>query len=270
MNTKMIHRRTNSYDKFFSIRNVVLGVSVATALLVLLYTPARNAVTQAVFVVAPGIWKSDGTAIEVKDSFWAVFRTKQSLVEENSYLLSELSRMQAQVLDRNLLAEKVAKLDEALGRAHGDNRVVAEVIAGPRQAAYDTLIIDAGREQGVTVGDEVVYAGSGLVGTVVEVFDSLSKIKLYSTPEEDHLVLAGEDRLPVVAVGRGMGNFTAKVPQGSGLKIGDNIISLEGGFILGTVSFVEEKPAEPFDRIFFRVPFNVAEMHSVEVVKTKQ
>ncbi|OHA79517.1 MAG: hypothetical protein A2747_03695 [Candidatus Yonathbacteria bacterium RIFCSPHIGHO2_01_FULL_44_41] len=265
----MIHRRDNSNNKSISGKNITLAVLVAVSFFILLYAPLRNTITQTVYVIAPTVWGFGDRVTDARDSFFANFRNRDFLVKENEMLLIEVDRMEAQVLDRNLLAEKVTKLEEALGRVRSDNRVVADVVAGPGRSPYDTLVIDAGAEEGINIGDVVVYSGSSIIGEIVETAPASSKVKLYSSPGEEQFVIVGQRNLPVVALGRGMGNFEAKVPQDSVVAVGDSIVSVKGDLIFGTVSSIEEKPAEPFKRLFFRAPFNITEIRSVEVIADK-
>lgn len=263
----MTHRRDNS---FLERKNIALFALVVVSVLALLVTPLRGVLTQGVYTIAPALWNMGDATANVLDSVLVNFKDKNALAQKNNELTALVDRMQAQVLDRNLLAEKVAKLEETLGRAGEDDRVVANVLAGPGRSPYDTLIIDAGADEGVSIGDRVVYAGSGVIGEIVESERASSKVKLYSFPNEEHAVLVGAQAIPATASAHGMGNFEAKVPQNSKVAIGDNVISAKGNLLLGVVSLVEEKPAEPFKRILFRLPFNISEIRSVEVLKIKK
>lgn len=245
---------------------VTLSVFVVIVAFSLLYTPVRAALTQVLYPVASVVWVVGDSVANAFDYVGVNFKEKKSLVYENEILHTEVTRMQAQVLDRNLLNEKVIKLEEALGRTQSDNRVVAYVLAGPRLSPYDILVVDAGEEDGVAIGSAVVYADAGIIGEVVEVSRSSSKVKLYSSPNEEHAVFIGKKHIPATAIGKGMGNFEAKIPQGSAVSTGDNIISVKAGLLLGLVSLVEENSSMPFTRILFRLPFNITEIHSVEVV----
>jgi len=251
-------------------KNIALIALVAISAFALLYTPVRGTLTEMVYAVAPHVWGTADAGSSVWNSFVTNFRDKNSLESENMTLHADVLRMQAQILDRNLLAEKVNNLEAMLGRVQSDNRVAANILAGPGLSPYDTLVVDAGNDQGVAIGNMVVYAGSGVIGEVVETTGASSKIKLYSSPGEEHLVTIGANSIPAKALGKGMGNFETKVPEGSGVALGDNVLSLKGGLILGVVSLIEEKPALPFARVFFRAPFNISEIRSVEIIIDKR
>jgi len=258
-----MHRRDNL---FFKKQNVALVVIVAMSVFVLLFNPVRETFSRVLYAVAPNIWGTRDGIKEIEDGFFANFRIKRSLVYENAKLHEEVARMQVQVLDRNLLVEKVLKLEEALGRVSSDNRVSAKVLSAPGQSPYDILAIDAGSEHGIEVGDYVVYAGSGVVGEIAEVYPLSAKVKLYSSPGEEYTVLIGADAIPVTARGRGMGNFEAKLPKGSVVMAGDMVILPKEDLILGVVGLVEEEQSLPFVNVFFRTAFNIAEIRTVEIV----
>lgn len=261
---KATYRRDNSPVKG---KLLTLGVLVLVSVFVLSYGPVRGAISRAVYSTAPGLWELGGNMGSSWDAFWGEFRLKRSLVHENEILQEEVSRMQAQVLDRNLLEERVHELEEKLGRAGNDDRVTARVLVGPGRTSYDTLIINAGAEQGVQVLDRVVYAGAGVVGTVVEAYPTSSKVSLSSSPGKETMVVIGAQAISVTALGRGMGNFEAKVPHGSLVVVGDTVLIPGEHLMIGVVGAIEEKPAEPFIRVFFRTPFNIAAIRSVEVIK---
>lgn len=269
--TKNLLERKNIALTNQLIRGLVIGFSlVAISAFAILYIPLRSQLTQAVYSVAPSVWRAGEAIDSALGALLTNFKDKNKLVKENEILNKAIATMETKVLDRNLLAEKVAKLEESLGRSRDDDRVVASILVGPGRSPYDTLVIDAGEEEGINAGNIVVYSGSGVIGEVVEATRFSSKIKLYSSPREEHIVTVGPGYIPVLAVGRGMGNFEAKVPQDSKVAVGDNVISVKKGLIFGTVSLIEEKPAEPFMRVLFRMPFNITEIQTVEVIVDKR
>lgn len=274
MNTKMTLHQNNqlaSHQRRVWTRGLVIGfLSVAIGVFVLLYAPLRSVVTNAVYSIAPFVWETGNKTESALGTFLANLKDKDTIVEENEKLNNDISVMEVKVLDRNLLAEKVTMLEEALGRSRNDDRVVASVLVGVGRSPYDTIVIDAGEKEGVIVGNVVVYSGSGVIGEVVETTPYTSKIKLHSSPGEEHRVTIGLYHIPSLAIGRGMGNFEAKVPQNSIVSVGDNILTAKNNLILGTVLLIEEKPEEPVKRIFFRAPFNITEIQNVEVILNKQ
>lgn len=261
-NTKMMQPHINP----FRVKTVTLALVIFVCLFSLLYAPLRTRLSQVVYSAAAPALHAGNSVGSTADSFLTNFRNKQALVYENAMLRAENNRMATQVLDRNLLEERVSKLEELLGRVHSDNRVVADVMSGLGQALYDTLIIDVGSEHGIQNGDFVVYAGAGVIGEISETTAVSSKVKLFSSPGEEYPVLIGSHFIPASAKGKGDGNFEAKVPQGSVVSVGDRVVVSKGDLVLGTVQAVEQKDSAPFATVFFRSSFNPTEVRTVEVV----
>lgn len=258
-----MQRRANS---FTTKRNIVLSAFIFVGLFSLLYTPARLWFTQVVFSAGSAPLVLGNTASGAGNSIFSSFRYKQSLVYENAVLRAENNRMQAQVLDRNLLQERVMKLEEVLGRSRNDNRVVADVVVGIGRSLYDTVILDVGSDHGVQNGDTVVYAGSAMVGQIVEVSATSAKMKFFSSPGEEYSALLGPHSIPATVHGKGNGNFDAKIPENSDLVVGDKVIVPKGNLLLGTISEIEKTQGVPFATVYFRSPFNVTEIRTVEVL----
>lgn len=264
-----IRHRDNRFINrtFFSV--VLICVLVFSILLI---PSIRGTFSRWLYMVAPSFWEwGDTTFAEIR-TFNALVVDKRKIIAENEGLRADLLRMETLVLDRNLLAERIVALEELLSRKGSDNRISAHLLWKPGRALYDVFVVDAGASKGVAKGDRVVYAGSGVVGEVIEVYPTSAKVKLYSSPGEARKVLVGEQEIPAIALGRGMGNFETRVPRGSLLVAGQHVflppfISGEEKLILGVIGVVEEDPEEPFDRILFRVPFNVQEMRFVEIVR---
>lgn len=264
---KATYRRDNSLAKK---KLLTLAVVVLVSVFVLFFSPVRGAISRTVYITAPWMWDMGNNVGISWNAFWGEFSMKRSLVHENEALKEEVARMQAQMLDRNLLEEQVVELEGKLGRIGSDDRVTARVLAGPGRSAYDTLVIDAGSEQGILVDDSVVYAGAGVIGVIAEVYPTSSKVSLLSSPDKETMVTMGKEAIPTTARGRGMGNFESKIPQGSVVAVGDNVLIPGENMILGIVGSVEGKPSEPFMKILFRMPFNLSAVRSVEVIKSKR
>lgn len=248
---------------------VLAGIIIASVF-ILLVPPVRNFFSSVVYSIAPKVWGLGGNTGNFVGSFLGGFHNSNALTIENKNLREQIAQMETQVLDRNLLEEKVAGLEESLGRIHVDNHVSAQVVSGPGKSPYDTLVIDAGTDQGISVNDTVVYVNSGVIGKIFEVYPGSSKVKLSSSPGEEIPVLLGTQAIPCLALGRGMGNFESKVPQGSNLVVGEYVTLPGQSLVLGVIGAIVEKPVEPFVHVFFRTSFNIAKIRSVEVIISKR
>ncbi len=164
------------------------------------------------------------------------FRGMNALLRERDSLKEQLAASKLAVLDRNLLYEENLTLKESMGRSAQPNALLAAVLVRPPESPYDTLIIDAGEDKQVKVGDRVAASGAFLIGTVEAVYATTARIKLYSAPNTSYdAFLRGS--IPIRAEGIGGGSLKASVPHDAEAAAGD-LVTLPG--IEPNLSFVVE------------------------------
>jgi rod shape-determining protein MreC len=200
-----------------------------------------------------------------------VLKSKNSLIAENYLLKEEIKRNENDVILLNLIKKENEDLKGVLGRKiNNSNVILATVLVKPSFSSYDTLIIDVGEKDGVSVGDKVLAEGNVFIGYVSEVYSGTAKIVLYSSPNEKTNVLVGNNNIEKEAVGVGGGNFRLETPREIDIKEGDVVtipsLSLN---IFGIVEKVEYKDADSFQNIFFKNPVNISELKWVEVILSK-
>lgn len=205
--------------------------------------------------------------------FWRVVapvaRVRDSLGDsETRRLRAELASSTAALADRDLLYKEVADLRERLGRADAPQaRVVAAVLQRPPWTAYDTLLIDAGADHGITAGALVSAGGQGLIGRVSEVYAASARVELFSAPGTSYQALLN-GTLPIAVEGQGGGSLRAEVPAGTQVSAGDTVAfpGLLGG-IVAKVSATEAKAGESFIVVYLRLPANPEDLRFVEVLR---
>ncbi len=264
MNMKTTFRHDNKKKKV-----ILFALIILVSIFVLMYGPVRSVISKVVYSVAPGVWRTGGNVSNTTNSFLSGFRNNINLSEENRILREQVSQMEIQILERDFLVEEVIRLEEVLGSRVEVNRVRASVLH-IGQSPYDTIVVDSGIDQGVEVKNLVVGASIGIIGEVTEVYSSSSKIKLFSSQGVETQVIIGGIAIPTVAIGRGMGNFEAKVPQGSNITVGEEVLLFGNSFALGVVGLIEEAQTMPFARVLFRTSFNITELRFVEIIINKK
>jgi cell shape-determining protein MreC len=204
--------------------------------------------------------------------FLAFGNSIKNWIENNSYLLKEKEVL----LKENLnLKEKVKEMEiksltyEAPGKdPEKKDFLYSHILSRPPQSPYDVLIIDAGSEDGIKNGMQVVAYGDILIGYVAEVFQKSGKIKLISFPNEETNAFLFSLNTPVIVAGRGDGNFGIKIPKSIEVNVGEKVVTLgENPFLLGIIDRIEIQSSDPFQNLYFRFPFNLQELKSVAVKK---
>ncbi len=183
--------------------------------------------------------------------------------DESVRPLSENSLIQSLKTENEQLRELLDRHPET------DSRILGVVIARPPKVPYDALLIDIGLDHELETGDEVYAEMDYSIGTIDQVFPKSAVIRLHSAPGEKIDVLIGTSTIPVVAEGRGGGNFYIKVPKNIMISEGDSITASFNGrpVIVGTAEKVESSDGEAFSYVYFRLPVKLNALHYVQIKK---
>ncbi len=215
------------------------------------------------------VWRAPLTGL-----FWSmaapVFSLREALVSQSEVddLRSKLAQTEFKLLDRDALFRENIDLKARLGRTISSSTLLAAIIMRPPQTPYDTLMLGVGSSDGVAVGDPVFASGSAIIGMVSEVYSSVSRVTLFSSPGEVHeaLVFSAGGSIPISLEGQGAGSFIGRLPQGTPLHVGDTILfpNIMPLFV-AEVSYVETLPGESFQTVYMQLPVNPLMLRFVEV-----
>lgn len=163
-----------------------------------------------------------------------------------------------------------AALRQALGRRPdpAERPLLGRVISHPRVSPYDTLVVDLGAANASprpNLGNAVLVDGT-FIGTVSAVGPTTVQIELAAAAGREWPARIGE-KVPIVARGRGAGNFSAEVAAGLAVTPGEpvTLIMNEQTFNLGVVDRTEAQAGGSLETIYFRLPLNLDELDWVEI-----
>ena len=197
------------------------------------------------------------------------FASKNSLYNQNTDLKYKLDEDVAKMANYNSVLAENINLKEILGRKSEQNTLVLAAILGkPNQSLYDTLIIDAGVQQGIKATDRVFAFGNVPIGRVAEVYLYTSKVILFSNSGEKTQVVITSKNIFMEIIGRGGGNFEMILPRDFVVQKGDEAV-LPGitPYVVGIVETIISDPREPFQKALLVSPVNIQELKFVEVEK---
>lgn len=123
-------------------------------------------------------------SIETKKFFNAIEDIK-TLREENQNLNNEVLKLKNQLAIQSEIIEKNQEIAQQLDKAKKlqlESAITATVISRSPNKMLDSIIIDAGTNKGVGVGDAALVDGF-LVGIVVDVGPFSSRIELLTNPK---------------------------------------------------------------------------------------
>jgi cell shape-determining protein MreC len=236
-------------------------VCILILLKVVGYTPFSRLF---VAIGAP-FWNITQSVTDSVSSAISLVHSKQSLVENQNLLESKIAIQNGDIAELTVLRDENATLKEMLGRVPFKRALLSAVLSNPTRTPYDTLVIDAGKELGVVSGAKVSVREM-VVGEIVEVTPTWSRVRLFSSPGEEHPVIIGKTKVTALATGLGAGNFDAKLPRELDVVSGDTVTFPElNKQVVGVVEAIEVTPNDSFQRILFKSPINLTETRFVEV-----
>jgi cell shape-determining protein MreC len=197
----------------------------------------------------------------------AYFAFKSSLSAQNEALLSKVSESEAKMLNYDLLRAENESLKEILGRKKDERKMVlSAILAKPNQSAYDTLVIDAGENEGIKAGNTVFALGDIPIGRVGEVMPDNSKIILFSSAGEKTQAIIGGNNVFYELTGRGGGNFEMILPRDITVQAGEQAV-MPGiyPYVLAKAETTISDPRDPFTKALFVSPVNIQELRFVEI-----
>ena len=200
------------------------------------------------------------------DTLSLAVHSKQSLIKKVTALQSQIDAQQASLTALSTLEKENESLKAELGRGAEVKGTLARVIVPPNHSIYDTIVLDIGIEEGVTIGQNVYAFGSIALGTVSEVLSHTSTVLLYSASGRETAATTTGSDLTVTLIGRGGGEYEVRMPRDISFQEG-GVISQQSLSVhpLATIQKIITDPRDPFQRLLAKVPVNLQTMKWVVV-----
>ncbi len=201
----------------------------------------------------------------------SLFKDKEELVLENTKLKEQLNQNLVIAVEYKSLQEEIMNLRQ-FRLPDKENVLVAKVLKNSGAFNYDTLVLDIGSANlssniKLSLGQKVIISDNVLLGELVEISETVSKAKLYSTPSRKTKVIIGPKNIDAVAEGRGGGNYLVTLPVGLEFKLGDVVRTIIGDdeYIIGVVEKIEKRPEVPFQKLYIKQPINLYNLSFVAI-----
>lgn len=206
--------RRAQYTTFFGYLAAGLGALVGGGLLIASATDSsrfsgvRGAATD---VTAPVAQAAAAGSSEASGFFGAI-GGYFAAGRQNAELRREVKLARVKLVEAQAIAEENKRLKEVLGLTRQDAKpvAVAMMIGSSSSSTRRYATISAGRDEGVTVGMPV-RSPLGLVGRVLEVGGSTSRVLLITDTESVVPVRRASDGVPAFATGRADGTLQLRL-----------------------------------------------------------
>jgi len=178
--------------------------------------------------VARGGKDVSGSVGSVEENIGAYIRAGK----QNRDLRRQLDATRLRLLEAEAIANENRQLKKMLKLRNDSPQtiVVSRLIASSASSARRLATLDAGRNEGVKPG-QPVRAPEGLIGRILDVGPTLSRVLLLADTENVVPIRRARDALPALAVGRADGNLDIRALNTgiSGFKRGDVFVTSGSG-----------------------------------------
>ncbi|MEQ1561567.1 MAG: rod shape-determining protein MreC [Nitrospira sp.] len=217
-----------------------------------------NALRTTSHYFARSLWYVSDTVTKPFKSIGYFFTTKNALVERDLFLEDQLSDLKLKLADYDLVTSENQDLRNQLGRNSVDTRILSRVLSKPPRSPYDTLVIDVGSSQGVTLGNKVYLSGNVIVGLVTSVTPRTSLVRLFSAGDQKQESVLSRTGASFELQGKGGANFTVEVPKDTDVVVGD-VLTYPGisTGVIGSVYSIDTNSQSSFKTVYLRIPINV-------------
>lgn len=262
-------KRSNVHEKKTRVKTAFVVVILVVVFLIHLVFP--KAYGTILSPITSLFWNTESSVLGWFSYMGRIVGSKYNLIKENKRLTDEVAERDASMLLIDALRQENEELKKLGNRSGAGDDVLGVVFSRPPVTSYDTLVIDIGSTDGISVGNKVYALGDALIGDVVEVYAHQSKVSLFSTPGRTMPVLIGSSTVATEALGRGSGNFAVTLPADISVQVGDVILSSDiRPHTFGVIEKIEVDSSDSLQTIFFKAPINIQSIRFVQVDKTRK
>lgn len=252
------HKKMRSAQKLFFI---IVGFFCLVLIFFLIFFRLReNSVNESV-------WRIGLRGQNVANVFAGYLKSKNKLFNENIELRNDLDTARLELLHQSVYQDENKRLKEVLGRKQNEKLILSQILSKPNRSPYDILIIDVGQNDGVLVGQKVLAKGLVPIGTIAEVGNKNSKVKMYSTPGTETEAVFESSGIDITLKGTGSGGFEITIPKDVLVHTGQAILSKEiYSHTIALVSGVASTERDSYKKVLAKSPINIQELSWVQVV----
>ena len=244
---------------------LVIGLFLSLSLLAFILP---NFTRSVLYTISRPLWLMSDSVSESFLGIKGYFSFKNALIKRNSALEEELASLKLKETDYDFISAEIADLKTELGRSGSMSRIYSQVLSKPPRSPYDTLVIDQGITEGISVGNKVYLSGNIVSGVGSWVTAHTSLVELFSSGNQKQEVVLSRTGVSFELKGRGGANFQLEVPKDTDIAIGD-VFEYPGisSSIIGSVYHIDSGSQSSFKIIYVRIPVNVFSAKSVYVEK---
>lgn len=256
-------RDTTSRKKKLAISLVILVILI----ILVSSTPLKRLVAGGLEYAGKPFWSLRNSIMAKMPRVQDYFKTRNRLINENDELRGKVGERNVLLAENLSLKVELEDLKNMFGRKPANSeRMASVVLSRPSDSYFDSIIIDVGRKDGVSIGNKVYSSGITAIGVIQEIYLSTSKVLLFSSNNVRTNVLVGDERIALLATGEGGQNFSVEFPADVDITQNDLIILSDSlGSVIGQIETVRKTPGGLISKALGRSTTNINQLMYVEV-----
>ncbi|HSR65986.1 MAG TPA: rod shape-determining protein MreC [Xanthomonadaceae bacterium] len=205
--------------------------------------------------LAQPVWWLAGLPGRMGDDLRDTATTRDQLARDNKTLRNALMISGARLARLQAAAAENARLRGLLAAAQrgGLDVQLAPILDVDLDPTRQRLVLDAGRRDGIEMGQSVIDAG-GLLGQVVALTPQTATVLLLTDPDHAVPVVVARNGVRLVAYGQGRSDQLRlpNIPISSDVKVGDAVVTsglggrFPAGFPVGTITALQPDESRAF------------------------
>lgn len=226
-------------------------------------------------ILLPIFAKTNDLSIKMGDNY-EFFKNRNDFFEAYRQCRADLANTRVEEANSEILKEENLQLREALDFNEKTKiiQTIARVIGVNIEKTDQTLIIDRGSEEGITVDQPVIVGNGIIVGKIAKAEYGVATVRLINDSQSKiaATVLNGERSLGVVEGGYGLSIKMNFIPRNETVRIGDQIVTsgleknVPRGLLIGTVTAIENETYRPFQAAVLAPGANLNKLSIVSVL----
>lgn len=235
--------------------------------------PIKNSVNWLLSPVQKIFYKSGNQIVNYLSAVFSagnLSREKELLEKQNLELKAQLLRFSELSRENEILKKQ---LNSKLFEKGENNYIFANVVNHSPSNFSQYLLIDKGSREGIEKDAAVIISGSILIGKIVEVYFSTSKVLLINDSSSSVNALTQKNRVSgAIKGGEGGKVYLEMIPQGENIEIGEQIItagfghSFPKGLLIGETEEISTNDVEAFKKARIKPAANLANIETVFVI----
>lgn len=275
----------------FSTRTSIILTIVFISITLLAIPTAREKTLQAVFFVAEPLLLYGAETGDAIHSFSQYGASVKRLLEEREELRKENLRLKFQLVDYEILRQELEDIKKIVSVKGSYDAIGMKVVGGFSDASGISLIVSAGKDDGIAVFDPVITDNRILVGKIARVYSGLSTVSLlrnsgttlgvFIIPQHNDSLQAAstssrrETPIEGLLIGKGDDLVIDLVPNDADVEVGDLVVTdgFEGvrvkNLIIGEVVSAKRRETTVFQDIHVRELISAKRIQNVFVLTSR-